>query len=289
VALTPSALDTAGPTQPDSDDDNTSTSSYISTAEDIQVPDSDDDLEVNAADISDNVDPSYLDDINSELQDQGIGVAKDAFSMDVQIISHSLRNGKLTLKAQLGKALAPVSVDWEELKVDVPATLANYILTKRVGANATDPGSRAPYQWAKGFLPNLRRAMIQLEQSYGVVTPGLSKLRRMVIRRHAAKQVAPKQIGPKPKKSKSNSPNRRKGKGNSMGTIKYGVLIPRTTEEAYEHDQKNGDNLWGDAMFDEVQTQVDYRTYQFLEPGAEPPEGYQEANCRMIFDIKQDL
>ncbi len=51
------------------------------------------------------------DDINSELQGQGIGVASDAFSTTVQIISHNLRNGKLDLEVKLSVSLEPVTVD----------------------------------------------------------------------------------------------------------------------------------------------------------------------------------
>jgi len=43
------------------------------------------------------VDPSYVDDINSELQDQGIGVGKDQFSTEIHILSHTLKRGILNL------------------------------------------------------------------------------------------------------------------------------------------------------------------------------------------------
>jgi hypothetical protein len=96
------------------------------------------------------VDPSYADDINSELQDQGIGVAADQFNTRVDILGHNLRNGKLTLKARLGNSMQPVDVSWEDLRQDVPATLASYILKHGIG-----PGSavrRVRGQGVRGFL-----------------------------------------------------------------------------------------------------------------------------------------
>ena len=86
----------------------------------------------------------------------------------------------------------------------------------------------------KRFMPNLRKAMIQVTETYGVVPPRL------------------------------------------------------TPEKAKEIDHVNGNNLWGDAMLMEAQSQIDHNTYKFLEPGVEVLKGYQEICLRIIFDIKQD-
>jgi hypothetical protein len=56
-----------------------------------------------------------------------------------------------------------------------------------------------------------------------------------------------------------------------------------------EIDRENGNNLWGDAMFVEAQSQIDHTTYLFLGTEEEIPEGYQKVKLRTIFDIKQDL
>ncbi len=70
--------------------------------------------------------------------------------------------------------------------------------------------------------------------------------------------------------------------------MKYGVLVPNTPEKAKEIDHVNGNNLWGDAMLMEAQSQIDHNTYKFLEPGVEVLKGYQEICLRIIFDIRQD-
>ncbi len=203
-----------------------------------------------------------MDDINSELQDQGIGVAGDAFSTQVQIMSHCLRNGKLDLKAKLGVSLKPLKVDWESLRQDVPATLASYILKHGIGQKSANSDNQIPYEWAKGFMPSLWRAMVQLTETYGVVMPKLGSL-RCVLRRAATQKVGPKC------QKKNNLLNR-----HSNAAMKYGVLIPDTPEKAKEIDPANGNNLWNDAIFEEAQTQIDCDTYPFLEPEEEIPEGY---------------
>jgi len=39
-----------------------------------------------------------------------------------------------------------------------------------------------------------------------------------------------------------------------MGRVKYFVPVPSSVQDAYTHDQKNGDNLWEKAIREEVQT-----------------------------------
>jgi len=74
-----------------------------------------------------------------------------------------------------------------------------------------------------------------------------------------------------------------------MGRVKYGVPVPSSIQDAYTHDQRNGDNLWEKAIREEVQTIIDYGTFKFLEPGEDPPEGYQEVHLCTILKVKQDL
>jgi hypothetical protein len=81
---------------------------HIPTGVDSDHPDSDMELNKDDLEVASEIDPTYADDINSELQDQGIGVAGDAFSTQVQILGHSLRNGKLTLKVLLGDSMVPI-------------------------------------------------------------------------------------------------------------------------------------------------------------------------------------
>jgi hypothetical protein len=70
---------------PDTDDEG-STGNHITDGNESEVPDSEDDLGPGAIDIADAVHPSFIEDINSKLQDQGIGVAGDAFNTQIQII-----------------------------------------------------------------------------------------------------------------------------------------------------------------------------------------------------------
>jgi hypothetical protein len=76
----PDATSIEGPIYPNFDNE-VSTGSHISDVSDNTIPNSDDEVEPEASWIEPNVDPSYADDINSKLQDQGIGVAADQFSM----------------------------------------------------------------------------------------------------------------------------------------------------------------------------------------------------------------
>jgi hypothetical protein len=140
--------------------------------------DSEDDTAVEVDSPAETVDPPYVDDINSELQDQGIGVSKDQFSTEIHILSHTLKKGILNIWVRLGSLLIPTRVSWEDLCIGTPSTLASYILTHKVGAKSEDPESRKPYKWATGYIPNARRATVMLEQTYGVYVPNLFKIRQ---------------------------------------------------------------------------------------------------------------
>jgi hypothetical protein len=52
-----------------------------------------------------------------------------------------------------------------------------------------------------------------------------------------------------------------------MGRVKYGVPVPSSVQDAYTHDQRNGDNLGEKAIREEVQTIIDYGTFKFLSQG----------------------
>jgi hypothetical protein len=114
--------------QSDSEDEGSMGENCIPTGADSDHPDSDMELDKDDLEVASIIDPTYVNDIKSELQDQGIGVAGDAFSTQVQILGHSLRNGKLTLKVSLGDCMVPVDADWTDIRDDVPATLASNIL-----------------------------------------------------------------------------------------------------------------------------------------------------------------
>jgi hypothetical protein len=68
-----------------------------------------------------------------------------------------------------------------------------------------------------------------------------------------------------------------------------GVEIPQNVREALMLDAQNKDGKWKLAMKTEIEGIRNHGTFLFLEPGAEPPPGYQEAPLRMIFAVKSDL
>jgi hypothetical protein len=113
--------------QSDSEDKGSMDENHIPTGADSDHPDSDMELDKDDLEVASKIDPTYVNDINSELQDQRIGVAGDAFSTQVQILGHSLRNGKLTLKVLLGDSMVPVDADW----TDIQTYLLNYEHVKR--------------------------------------------------------------------------------------------------------------------------------------------------------------
>jgi hypothetical protein len=78
-------------------------------------------------------------------------------------------------------------------------------------------------------------------------------------------------------------------------TQKFGIELPKTVEEAYKLDEKNGNTFWRDAITKEMA-----RVIQAFEPQEnitpedvrkgryQPLLGFQEMRCHMIFDIKMD-
>lgn len=68
-----------------------------------------------------------------------------------------------------------------------------------------------------------------------------------------------------------------------------GIEIPRNTKEAMLLDRKNKDSHWKLAIKKEIDSIQEHGTFLFLLPGADLPEGYQEAPLRMIFDVKPDM
>jgi hypothetical protein len=72
-------------------------------------------------------------------------------------------------------------------------------------------------------------------------------------------------------------------------TIVLGVPVPRNPDEAAAFDKANGNTLWGDSNRIEVDGIQEHGTFVFLPPGSNPPEGYQKAPLRVIYDVKHDL
>jgi hypothetical protein len=71
--------------------------------------------------------------------------------------------------------------------------------------------------------------------------------------------------------------------------FKFGIEVPRSVEEAYELDKKNGNTFsWVDAIAKELK---DIRVaFKILDQGETVPIGYQQIRCFFIFDVKiEDL
>jgi hypothetical protein len=81
-------LDTSPRTIGDSSDEGTSNCITLDS-DTMDQEDSKDDTAVEDDSPAKTVDPSYVDDINSELQDQGIDVGKDQFSTEIHILGHT--------------------------------------------------------------------------------------------------------------------------------------------------------------------------------------------------------
>ncbi len=47
-------------------------------------------------------------------------------------------------------------------------------LMHEIGQKSANLENQIPYKWAKGYMPNLRRDMVQLTETYGVVPLNLA-------------------------------------------------------------------------------------------------------------------
>ena len=69
--------------------------------------------------------------------------------------------------------------------------------------------------------------------------------------------------------------------------MKFGVVVPRTLDEAKRLDRENGNTLWIDAVEKEFK---DSRiAFDPLEDGDNPPPGWSEISCHLVFDVKMNL
>jgi len=71
--------------------------------------------------------------------------------------------------------------------------------------------------------------------------------------------------------------------------FKYGVQVPRSYREAMLLDQKNGNNLWKEAIQKEMNQILDFKTFKPLKKGTPVPKGYTRIPVHLCFDVKFDL
>eukprot|EP00980_Cylindrotheca_fusiformis_P006304 scaffold1352_cov144-Cylindrotheca_fusiformis.AAC.10 len=67
-------------------------------------------------------------------------------------------------------------------------------------------------------------------------------------------------------------------------THKYGVLVPKSVNEAVEIDHQNGNALWWDAIMKEMKNVRP--AFEIHEGTVDQLVGYPKINCHMIFDVK---
>jgi Reverse transcriptase (RNA-dependent DNA polymerase) len=69
-------------------------------------------------------------------------------------------------------------------------------------------------------------------------------------------------------------------------TMKFGIELPRTVQEALEIDRRTGTTYWRDAINKEMATVA--HVFEFFGDD-EVPGNYQFVRCHMVFDVKMDL
>jgi hypothetical protein len=72
-----------------------------------------------------------------------------------------------------------------------------------------------------------------------------------------------------------------------QATHKYGVEIPRSVEQAYNIDKKNGNTHWADAIGKEM-LNVGI-AFEVLESSKATPVGWSKVTGHMVFDVKMDF
>ncbi len=65
---------------------------------------------------------------------------------------------------------------------------------------------------------------------------------------------------------------------------KFGIMIPKSVEEALAIDKSNGDTLWWDAICKEMKN-VRSASERWEQKEGDLPPGYQKIKCHFIFDI----
>ncbi len=203
-----------------------------------------------------------------EYTQQGAKEVYDHFDMELKctdiedILSSKFEDsdGKLYLQVRWNDGQESY-VNAELLQSDDPMRLAKYIkdhLVERL---------RGGYwsQWANNTLNMISRTIRRVRSMYRVtrLNDNTYPYSRRIIRRKKA------------------YPTR-------MDTF-MGIEIPRNVREAIYLDNKNKDKKWSLAIKKEIDGIQEHGTLHFLPPGAKPPEGYQEAPLRLIFDVKPDL
>mgnify|MGYP006191742737 CR=1 FL=1 len=78
--------------------------------------------------------------------------------------------------------------------------------------------------------------------------------------------------------------NRKQQAGYLKRSRNFGIELPKTVEQAYALDAKNGITLWADAISKELENlRV---AFEVLPDGKSVPIGHQVVQCHLVFDLK---
>jgi hypothetical protein len=224
----------------------------------------------------------------------------------LEIVGHKRRKGTtgtngitFNVKYPTGKRINAVSYD--DVHEDAPLMLAEYILNTR-STKEDETLCREARKTRKSWdrFVELDRKMRRrhgvkiLSNAVSTVISACPttqvKCRRTVVRRNKplvqSNSEKARAFSESSKSTKSNSPNKRKS--NAMGTIKYGVYIPKNVQDALREDEKNGNTLWKDAIKKEVDALQSYKTFKLVAKSRvnSVMKTHQIAPLRMIFDCK---
>jgi hypothetical protein len=70
---------------------------------------------------------------------------------------------------------------------------------------------------------------------------------------------------------------------------KFGIQVLKGMKNAIDLDQKNGNQLWQEAIKTEPKQLTDYQTFIVLDSAEDNPTGYQKIPYHIVFDVKYDL
>jgi len=209
--------------------------------------------------------------INMPTKDLYNHMCKDTSAQNIQhLIKHQVSTvtGKLYVLVQWVTGDSSL-VEAAALQTDEPHRLATFIRSNPVERSRNGFWNK----WALTTIANISRAVRRTRSMYEATIEenGSNAYRRArrVLRRTA--------------KHKNKRPFL------AEPAMVLGVAVPRNPEEAAAFDKANGNTLWADSNKVEVDGIQEHGTFEFLPPGAKPPEGYQKARLRVIYDVKHDL
>ncbi len=217
---------------------------------------------------------------------QGMLNETAGFENHYEILKHFWsRQGELKFRVYDRYNGIEITCSARDLQVDSPHNLATYIKNKRLWST---PNGKTWAEWADKHFTQVKRVFRRLEKVFGITSfDSVQQAGRPLSEQPAlAKQypnVRMRRVAKKP-----TGQNRRNN--SAMGSVKYGVKIPKNVKEALMIDKFNKDDLWKEAIIKEISALMGRQTFEYLSGTwkKRQQEGYKFAPLRMIFDIKQD-